>query len=99
MNVENIVPMRLPPATPRPRQEPHVTVLRDEVVRSIEPREGGLYVDATLGAGGHAEAILEIAGTRVIGLDRDAGALGMASARLERFGDRVRLLHGCFGDV
>jgi 16S rRNA (cytosine1402-N4)-methyltransferase len=99
MNVENIVPMRLPPTTRPPRTEPHVTVLRDEVVQAIEPREGGLYVDATLGAGGHAEAILEVAGTRLIGLDRDAGALALASARLERFGDRVRLLHGRFGAI
>lgn len=99
MNVENIVPMRLPPAPPRPRKEPHVTVLRDEVVRAMEPAEGGLYVDATLGAGGHAEAILEIPGTRVVGLDRDAGALALASARLERFGDRFRMLHGRFGEL
>ena len=99
MNVENIVPMRLPPTTRPPRTEPHVTVLRDEVVRAIEPHEGGLYVDATLGAGGHAEAILEVPGSRLIGLDRDAGALALASARLERFGDRVRLLHGRFGAI
>jgi 16S rRNA (cytosine1402-N4)-methyltransferase len=99
MNVENIVPMRLPPPPPRPRREAHVTVLRDEVVQALAPREGGLYLDATLGAGGHAEAILETPGARVIGLDRDAGALALASARLERFGDRVRFLHGRFGDL
>ena len=44
----------------------HVTVLLEQVVQAIEPREGGLYVDATLGAGGHAEAILEIPGARLI---------------------------------
>jgi 16S rRNA (cytosine1402-N4)-methyltransferase len=99
MNVENIVPMRLPPSIPPSRREPHVSVLRAELVRALAPREGGLYVDATLGAGGHTEAILEVPGTRVIGLDRDAGALALASARLERFGDRVKLLHGRFGDV
>jgi 16S rRNA (cytosine1402-N4)-methyltransferase len=99
MNVENIVPMRLPPPSMRPRSEPHVTVLRDQSVGALEPHEGGLYVDVTLGAGGHAEGILEVPGTRVIGLDRDAGALALASARLERFGDRVRFLHGRFGAV
>ncbi len=99
MNVENIVPMRLPPTTRPPRTEPHVTVLREEVVRAVEPREGGLYVDATLGAGGHAEAILAIPGARLIGLDRDAGALALASARLAPFGERVRLLHGRFGEI
>jgi 16S rRNA (cytosine1402-N4)-methyltransferase len=98
MNVENIVPMRLPPPPPR-RSEPHISVLCAEALRALSPREGGLYVDVTLGAGGHTEAILEIPGTRVIGLDRDAGALALASQRLERFGDRVRLLHGRFGEV
>jgi 16S rRNA (cytosine1402-N4)-methyltransferase len=68
-------------------------------VQALAPREGGLYVDATLGAGGHAEAILQIPGTRVVGLDRDAGALALASARLEAFGDRFRILHGRFGDL
>jgi 16S rRNA (cytosine1402-N4)-methyltransferase len=99
MNVENIVPMRLPPPTSRPPRDPHVTVLLMPVTQAIEPREGGLYVDATLGGGGHAEAILETPGTRVIGLDRDAGALALAGARLAPFGDRVRLLHGRFGAV
>jgi 16S rRNA (cytosine1402-N4)-methyltransferase len=97
MNVENIVPMRLPPPTLRPPREPHVTVLLTPVVQAIEPREGGLYVDATLGGGGHAEAILETPGARLVGLDRDAGALALASVRLAPFGDRVRLLHGRFG--
>ena len=99
MNVENIVPMRLPPSPPRPRREAHVTVLRDEVVLALAPREGGVYLDATLGAGGHAEAILEVPGTRVIGLDRDAGALALAITRLARFGERARFLHGRFGDL
>ena len=98
MNVENIVPMRLPPPPPR-RRDPHVSVLRDESLSALAPREGGVYVDATLGAGGHAEAILEVPGTRVIGVDRDAGALALASARLERFGDRFTMLHGRFGEV
>jgi 16S rRNA (cytosine1402-N4)-methyltransferase len=98
MNVENIVPMRLPPSPPR-RREPHVSVLPGEVVHALSPREGGVYVDATLGAGGHTEAILEIPGTTVIGLDRDAGALALAGARLDRFGDRVRLVYGRFGEL
>jgi 16S rRNA (cytosine1402-N4)-methyltransferase len=73
--------------------------MRAELVRALAPKEGGLYVDATLGAGGHAEAILEVAGTSMIGLDRDAGALALASSRLERFGARARLLHGRFGEI
>ncbi|MFO0759728.1 MAG: 16S rRNA (cytosine(1402)-N(4))-methyltransferase RsmH [Byssovorax sp.] len=99
MNVENIVPMRLPPPPPRPRAEPHVTVLRGEVVSAIAPREGGLYLDVTLGAGGHTEAILEVPGTRVIGLDRDTTALALAEARLAPFGDRVTFVHERFSSA
>lgn len=99
MNVENIVPTRLPPRSPRLRAEPHVTVLRREVVEALSPREGGVYVDVTLGAGGHAEAILEVPGTRVIGVDRDLAALALAEARLSRFGDRAELVHGRFAEL
>ena len=99
MNVENIVPMRLPPKPPRPRAHPHVTVLAAETTAALEPHVGGVYVDVTLGAGGHAEALLEVPGTRVIGIDRDETALAVARARLARFGDRVTLVHGRFGDV
>jgi 16S rRNA (cytosine1402-N4)-methyltransferase len=99
MNVENIVPMRLPPPPPRPRAEPHVTVLRSETVAAVSPREGGVYLDATLGAGGHTEAILEVPGTRVIGVDRDESALALARARLAPFGDRATFVHGRFGEI
>ncbi len=99
MNVENIVPMRVPPPPPRPRAEPHVTVLRDETVAAIAPVAGGVYLDATLGAGGHTEAILAIPGTRVIGVDRDESALALARARLARFGDRATFVHGRFGAI
>jgi 16S rRNA (cytosine1402-N4)-methyltransferase len=99
MNVENIVPMSLPPPSRPSRRDLHQSVLRDELVSALAPREGGVYADVTIGAAGHAEAILEVPGTRVIGLDRDAGALAFASARLERFGARVRLLHGKMGDL
>jgi 16S rRNA (cytosine1402-N4)-methyltransferase len=58
-----------------------------------------VYLDATLGAGGHTEAILEIPGTRVIGVDRDVSALALARARLAGFGDRATFVHGRFGDI
>jgi 16S rRNA (cytosine1402-N4)-methyltransferase len=54
--------------------------------------------DGTLGAGGHAERVLE-AGARVIGLDRDPAALALARERLARFGERVTIVHATFGDV
>ncbi len=65
----------------------HATVLRDEVVGLLSPKEGALVLDGTLGGGGHSEALLQ-SGARVLGLDRDPAAIAAASARLSRFGDR-----------
>lgn len=78
----------------------HVTVMRDEVTRAIAPRDGGVYVDATLGGGGHSEAILQAAaGARLIGFDRDPNALAAARARLSHFGERVHFVHAPFSEV
>lgn len=67
---------------------------------AIAPERGGVYVDATLGAGGHAEALLAACdGTRLVGVDRDASALELARARLLRFADRVTLVHGRFSEL
>ena len=77
----------------------HQTVLLRETVAAVEPRDGGLYADLTLGGGGHAEAILEACGPtgRLVGVDRDEDALKAAGERLSRFGDRAILVHGTFG--
>ncbi|XXY09326.1 16S rRNA (cytosine(1402)-N(4))-methyltransferase RsmH [Sorangium sp. So ce185] len=99
MNVVNVVPMHLPPPPPRPRGEQHVSVLGREVLAALAPVSQGVYVDATLGAGGHTEAILETPGTRVIGIDRDERALSIARARLARMGDRVTYVHGEFSEI
>ena len=73
---------------------PHRPVLLPEVVRLLAPERGGLFVDATLGLGGHSEAILEAsAETRVLGIDRDREALRLATERLARFGPRFRAAH------
>jgi 16S rRNA (cytosine1402-N4)-methyltransferase len=78
----------------------HRTVLRDEVVRALAPRKGGLYADVTLGGGGHALAILEAADdVTLVGLDRDETAIAAATARLAPFGERVRIVHAAFGDA
>jgi 16S rRNA (cytosine1402-N4)-methyltransferase len=71
----------------------HVPVLYEEVLAWIQPKPGGWYVDATLGAGGHAKGILISSHPdgRLLGMDADAGALSFASKVLEPFGDRVFL--------
>src|ERR1700761_7429311 len=73
----------------------------DETLALLEPRAGGVYCDATLGGGGHAERILRASAPdgRLIGIDRDQAALAAAGERLRPFGDRVTLVHGAFGDV
>jgi 16S rRNA (cytosine1402-N4)-methyltransferase len=79
----------------------HVTVLLRETVEGVLPGPGKLFVDATLGGGGHSEALLEASGPdgRVIGIDRDPLALAAAGARLARFGERFRAVHGGFGEL
>ncbi len=98
MNVVNVVPM--PMRTFEPASEPtgHQTVLLDEAVAALGPRPGQLYVDATLGLGGHTEALLE-RGATVLGVDRDERALALATERLRRFGDRFIARHGTFGEL
>jgi 16S rRNA (cytosine1402-N4)-methyltransferase len=74
----------------------HATVLRDEVVQLLKPVPGKRLVDATLGGGGHAEALLA-AGAEVIGVDRDPSALAAARARLAG-SERFRALEGRAGE-
>ena len=58
-----------------PSAQRHIPVLGREAVAMLNPRDGGVYVDATFGAGGYSRTILETAGTRVIGIDRDRSAI------------------------
>jgi 16S rRNA (cytosine1402-N4)-methyltransferase len=82
---------------PRSPDFHHVPVLRDLVVEILSPVPDGLYVDATLGGGGHAEAVLGAhPGLRLLGIDRDDVALAAAGRRLARFGDRVELVRSHF---
>jgi 16S rRNA (cytosine1402-N4)-methyltransferase len=75
----------------------HTTVMRDEVVRAIAPRPGGVYVDATLGAGGHTVALLEAEPkARFVGVDRDATAIAAAEERLAPVADRVVFVRAPF---
>lgn len=79
---------------------PHRPVLLHETVRLLAPERGGLFVDATLGLGGHSEAILEASNdARVLGIDRDPEALRLAAKRLARFGSRFRAVHANHRDI
>lgn len=74
----------------------HKSVLSDEVIKFLSPKSGGIYVDATVGGGGHAERLLEESSPfgRLIGIDIDPAMLEIARARLARFGDRCFLVNG-----
>ena len=70
-----------------------------EVVAILRPHAGGVYVDATIGAGGHTVALLDAGAGRVIGLDRDASALDRVRARLGDAAGRVELAHADYRDL
>jgi 16S rRNA (cytosine1402-N4)-methyltransferase len=79
----------------------HIPVLLDQVIRYLEPRPAGNYIDGTVGLGGHAAAIL--AGSapdgRLLGIDADPAALAIARRRLGPFGDRAVLVRGRHRDL
>ncbi len=81
---------------------PHVPVLRDRVVELLAPalaEPGAVYVDATVGMGGHLDAVLErLPHARAVGIDRDTEALTLASQRLQRYADRVTLVHAVYDE-
>ncbi|HET9402874.1 MAG TPA: 16S rRNA (cytosine(1402)-N(4))-methyltransferase RsmH [Candidatus Acidoferrales bacterium] len=79
-------------------QAGHTPVLVGEVLRWLEVRPDGVYIDTTVGLGGHAREIAKRLTTgRLIGLDRDAAALEIARERLKEFGERVTLVNANFG--
>ena len=71
----------------------HAPVMPAEVLSLLSPKEHGLYVDCTVGLGGHTEMLLDAGAGRVIGLDRDERALSHARARLAGYAARVELVH------
>jgi len=78
----------------------HLPVLLEEAMGFLRAADGGSFCDVTLGAGGHARAILERSETgRLIGLDRDAEILELAKQNLAPFGDRARFAHARFSQI
>jgi 16S rRNA (cytosine1402-N4)-methyltransferase len=78
----------------------HVPALLQETLHYLAPERGGVFIDCTLGLGGHARALLESdPAVTVIGIDRDPEALRRAESRLAAFGDRVQVLEGRFGEL
>ncbi len=78
----------------------HVSVLVEECLHFLAPERGGVFVDCTLGLGGHARALLEAnPELRLVGIDRDAEALEIARRELAEFGERVEFLRGTFEDL
>jgi len=77
----------------------HVSVLGRQAVEMLTPRDGGIYVDATFGAGGYSRSILEVPGTRVIGIDRDRTAISGGFDLVERSGGRLTLVEDRFSNL
>jgi 16S rRNA (cytosine1402-N4)-methyltransferase len=78
----------------------HRSVLLDETIAYFDSVDGGTIIDATLGMGGHAEAILEKnSNVAVLGLDQDRAAIDIAAKRLERFGSRVKIVKSNFSEI
>jgi 16S rRNA (cytosine1402-N4)-methyltransferase len=79
----------------------HASVMLREVLDALAPKSGGVYVDATLGGGGHAEAVLRASAPegRLVGIDRDPVARDAAARRLAPFGDRARICEGTMAEA
>src|SRR3954468_24757216 len=85
---------RMTPAAPR-----HISVLGREAVEMLNPKDGGIYVDATFGAGGYSRAILAVAGTQVIGIDRDRSAVTGGFDLVEQSNGRLTLVEDRFSNL
>src|ERR1700741_5265933 len=77
----------------------HRPVMLAEVLSALAPRDGGIYVDGTFGAGGYTRGILAAAQCKVIAIDRDPQAIAGGAALVAAFGDRLTLVQGRFGDM
>jgi 16S rRNA (cytosine1402-N4)-methyltransferase len=81
------------------RAPAHEPVLLSETVGLLAPSRGGLFVDCTVGLGGHSRALLDAGASRVLGFDRDPEALRIAGESLADWGDRVELVHADYREM
>lgn len=90
--------MQTSAATP---QQAHQPVLFEETLAAVAPRDGGRYIDGTLGAGGHAQGILEASSPTgsLLGMDLDPQALALSKARLKKYGSRVNISHRSYTEL
>ena len=77
----------------------HLPVLLDEAVAALAPRDGGIYVDGTFGAGGYSRALLAAAHCRVIAIDRDPAAVARGDRLAGEYSGRLTVIEGRFGDL
>src|SRR3954467_1518984 len=92
--LENARGRRMSPAAPR-----HISVLGREAVEMLNPKDGGVYIDATFGAGGYSRAILAVTGTQVIGIDRDRSAGPGGFDLVEQSDGRLTLVEDRFSNL
>ena len=78
---------------------PHIPVLLNEVIENIAPKDGGVYVDGTFGAGGYTRAVLDAANCTVYAIDRDPDAIREGQKLVDAYKGRLHLLHGTFGEM
>jgi 16S rRNA (cytosine1402-N4)-methyltransferase len=77
----------------------HIPVLGRQAIEMLRPHDGGVYVDATFGAGGYSRAILDIAGTRIVGIDRDRSAIMDGFDLVDRSDGRLTLVEDRFSNL
>jgi 16S rRNA (cytosine1402-N4)-methyltransferase len=82
-----------------PADTRHIPVLGRQAIELLAPRAGGIYVDATFGAGGYSRAILDVAGTRVLGIDRDRSAIAGGFDLVDRSDGRLTLVEDRFSNL
>lgn len=86
-------------SSPPDNLAPHIPVMGIEAVAWLQPRAGGVYLDATFGAGGYTRLLLQTPGARVIGLDRDRTAIAAGAELVEEAGGRLELVEARFSEL